>query len=124
MHEIIKNGLDYFKQTNIQLCIPEHDTLSINDGKKCVTFCTLDMIVQSDIENVHLFKILTMFSLFDLFIDLKLGIIFPSFKKKYENITPSNDSDIILKETFRLAKLIRNSFVHNRSLAKVRSGLY
>ncbi|MFW2174711.1 hypothetical protein ACG95N_14450 [Acinetobacter guillouiae] len=115
MHEIIKNGLDFLKQTNIKLYIPEHGSIVISEGKKHVTFCTTDTLSQSNIENIQLFKILTMFSLFDFFIDLRLSTTLPSFKRKYENLPSSNDSEIILKETFRLAKLIRNSFVHSIS---------
>ena len=116
MHAIIRNGFEFFNQTNIQLSIPQHGSISIHENKKQDSFCTVDHIGRADIENIPLFKTLTMFTLFDFFIDLQSpSTSGQSFKKKYENLPSSNDREIILKETFRLAKIIRNSLVHNLS---------
>lgn len=116
MHVIIENGLKFLKQTNFKLLIPEYATISIQDDKKIVNFCTEDKINQNNIEKIQLFKIITIFALFDFFIDLKSpNTLGKSFKAKYQNLPSSNDAEIILKQTFRLAKIIRNSFIHNLS---------
>ncbi|MDV8157607.1 hypothetical protein ACG907_12470 [Acinetobacter bereziniae] len=116
MHEIIENGLDFLKQTNFQFSIPQYSSINIENNKNIFNMCFEDKINQSNIEKIQLFKIIAMFALFDLFIDLKNpNTAGDSFKKKYENLPSSSDAEIILKETFRIAKIIRNASIHNLS---------
>lgn len=68
------------------------------------------------IENNIKLKLMVIFSIFDFYIDEKHPPISgESFAYKYKNLPSENDNELILKELFRLWKLIRNALTHQSS---------
>ncbi|MDT4329433.1 hypothetical protein ACQE3D_06340 [Methylomonas sp. MS20] len=68
------------------------------------------------IEQNQISKFIIMFSLLDAFIDEKHPHLEgKSFKQKYNDLPATNDYEKILKELFRVAKVLRNALVHNPS---------
>ena len=68
------------------------------------------------IESNQRAKFALMFSLFDFFIDSNNPSLEGySFSKKYKKLRFDNDYDLVLRELFRIAKVMRNSLIHNPS---------
>lgn len=75
------------------------------------------------IEQNQPIKFLMMFTLLDLHVDS----IFPqmegmSFAQKYKSLPAGDDYSVILRELYRVSKLIRNSLVHSPSRFKMVDG--
>lgn len=57
---------------------------------------------------------LIIFSLFDGYLDIENdALVGLSFKGKYDKSNHSSDIEIMIKETYRILRLIRNEVVHN-----------
>lgn len=75
------------------------------------------------IEQNQPMKFMMMFTLLDFYIDSNYQKLEgKSFAQKYKNLLPKNDSDLMFRELFRIAKVIRNSLVHNPSSFKISNG--
>lgn len=69
-------------------------------------------------------KFITFFSILDFFIDLKYpALAGKAFAKKYENLPSDNDYDLILKNIFRIMKIIRNVITHSVSSLTSENGV-
>lgn len=61
-------------------------------------------------------KCLLIFALFDCWIDSNFNDLEgDSYRKKYEKIPSDSENNLIIKEVFRLLKVLRNTVVHNPS---------
>ncbi|MBA1364894.1 hypothetical protein [Burkholderia gladioli] len=66
-------------------------------------------------QNPHL-KLVMMFSLLDFHVDtMHPGMEGKSYRQKYMDLPVSGDYDLMLRELFRVAKVMRNALVHNPS---------
>jgi len=75
------------------------------------------------IEQNQQMKFLMMFALFDLHIDSNHPQLEgKSFSQKYKSLPRENDYNLILRELYRVSKVIRNSLVHNPSSFKILNG--
>lgn len=75
------------------------------------------------IENNPKVKFLLIFSMFDFYIDSKYPELEgKSYSYKYKKLPDGDDFHLIIKELFRIAKLIRNSLVHMPSKFEFQQG--
>lgn len=72
--------------------------------------------------NINL-KLLIVFTLLDFYIDEKYpSICGRSYAQKYRKLPKKNESEIILKEVFRIWKMIRNALIHESSSLTFKDG--
>lgn len=68
-------------------------------------------------------KFMMIFSLLDFHVDtMHPGMEGKSYRQKYEDLPASGDYDLILRELFRVSKVIRNALVHNPSSFDIANG--
>lgn len=77
-----------------------------------VDYSPLPLGTRSDINLIPEAKLTMVFIVFDRFIDEKYGLVGQKFSEKYDNLGGDSSYDKILKELFRIAKLIRNVLIH------------
>jgi len=66
-------------------------------------------------QNQHM-KFMMIFALLDFYVDVTYpNMEGKSYSKKYKDLPSSGDFDLILRQLFRVAKLIRNALIHNPS---------
>ncbi|MDP3664140.1 MAG: hypothetical protein U1D41_08015 [Nitrosomonas sp.] len=101
-----------------------HVTFS-GDGSRTVHMSFQDIIgTRVSIEQNQPMKFMMMFTLLDFYIDSNhAGLEGNSFAHKYRNLPSEGDYDLMLRELFRIAKVIRNSLVHNPSSFRVHDGV-
>lgn len=95
------------------------------DGRRTVgyfSFCALG--TRTNIESNKHLKFLMIFSIFDAYVDsfysLPEGL---TFKLKYQSIQENSNLDTCTKHLYRLAKIVRNSLVHNPSKIDFTNGI-
>jgi len=87
-----------------------------------LSFCCMTG-TRVSIEQNQQMKFMMMFTLLDFYIDSNYpDLEGKSFAKKYKNLPSESDFDLMLRELFRIAKVIRNSLVHNPSSFKISDG--
>jgi len=75
------------------------------------------------IESNQSMKFMMLFSVLDFFVDTKYPELEgKTFSQKYRSLPTDNDYDLMLRELFRVAKVIRNALVHNPSSFKFNNG--
>ena len=75
------------------------------------------------IEQNQTMKFMMMFTVLDFYIDTKYpNLEGSSFSQKYKRIPHDNDNELMLREIFRVAKVLRNSLVHSPSSFEISSG--
>lgn len=96
-----------------------------SDGSSTVHMSFCDMIgTRVSIEQNQPMKFMMMFTLLDFYIDSNhVGLEGSSFAHKYRNLPSEGDYDLMLRELFRIAKVIRNSLVHKSSSFRVLDGV-
>lgn len=118
MNSFITHTLMMLEDMGMSIRYPDirHVTFS-DDGTSTVhmSFCCMTGNRVS-IEHNQQMKFMMIFTVLDFFIDTKYpeleGL---SFAQKYRQIPCDNDKELILRELYRVAKVIRNSIVHSPS---------
>lgn len=118
MNPYINHTLMMLEDMGMSVRYPEirHRTFG-DDGTSTLasSFCLL-VGKRVNIEQNQKMKFMMLFTVLDFYIDTKYPDLEGfSFSKKYKNIPSDNDIEIMLRELFRVAKVIRNSLVHNPS---------
>lgn len=68
-------------------------------------------------------KLLMVFTLLDFYIDEKHPLLCGrSYAQKYRKLPKKNESEVILKEIFRIWKMIRNALIHESSSLTLKNG--
>lgn len=118
MNSFIYHTLIMLEDMGMSVEYPEirHVTLA-DDGTNRVHISLVDMIGNRvSIEQNQVMKFMMMFTVLDFYIDSEYpeleGL---SFSQKYRSIHSDNDTGLMLRELFRIAKVIRNSLVHSPS---------
>lgn len=114
--EFMNKTKDYLKKSKLNLVFPETRYFKFEENKIPIFMDLTDelFICKSNLSENEIISNILVFSLLDSYIDAKYpNIIGLSFKKKYDKIQSKDDREVILKEIFRVMKLIRNSIVHN-----------
>jgi hypothetical protein len=87
------------------------------DGKSTVHMSFSSMVgTRVNIEQNQPMKFMIIFALLDFYVDTSHpGMEGLSFSQKYKHLPSHGDFELIFRQLFRMAKLIRNSLVHNSS---------
>jgi hypothetical protein len=94
------------------------------DGRSTLNMYASYMLgTRVNIENNPSMKLMMMFTVLDFFIDtIHPNLEGKSFAQKYKSLPFGCDYDLMLRELFRIAKVMRNSLVHNPSSLKFTNG--
>lgn len=93
-----------------------HVTFDSEGGRTLHGHISLVSGARVSIEQNQPIKFIILFTLLDYFIDITYpNLEGKSFSQKYKEIPANDDYQLMLRELFRVAKLIRNSLVHNPS---------
>ncbi|WP_405077634.1 hypothetical protein [Pectobacterium versatile] len=123
--DFIGSTLMLLEDAGLRLNRPDFTKIELyEDGKRCEKgdmSCRLGRRVH--IEHNPKAKFLLIFSMFDFYIDSKYPELEgKSYSHKYKKLPDENDFDLIIKELFRIAKVIRNSLVHTPSKFEFQQG--
>lgn len=121
----IINEINHFKNSDLKLCLPYFDQLEFQSDGPCRKHL---MYINNNINslkydfngNVH-----SIFSLLDKYILINNDNIYENYslRKKYIKLASSEDIEIIIKELYRLLKLMRNTVEHSPSkISKLKEG--
>lgn len=125
MSQFIHHMLMMLEDVGMSIRYPEirHVTLEEN-GKSTIHMSFVSRLgTRVSIEQNPQMKFMMIFALLDFHIDATHpGMEGKSYKKKYENLPAIGDFDLILRQLFRVAKVVRNALVHNPSAFSVSGG--
>ncbi|WP_459155598.1 hypothetical protein [Ralstonia pseudosolanacearum] len=100
---------------------PEIDWIT-QDGKRSSFLCSMQGRRVSIEQNPHM-KLMMIFALLDFHVDTTHpGMEGKSYRQKYEDLPSGGDYDLMLRELFRVAKVMRNALVHNPSSFGITNG--
>lgn len=117
MNPIIAHTLSLLEDAGLAVRYPEFRHLTQEPDEKYTLHFSFTATVRPHSarieENVPL-KLMLVFTVMDFYVDT----IYPhleglSYKQKYEHLPANDDYQLIFKQLFRLAKLIRNAMIHN-----------
>lgn len=130
LNNFISQTIKLLEKSNFSLRFPQICDTKIDGNYQSISFELVNYFTTIDIK----FNFLLISSISFLLIDTYLDTIYSqlegkSFKERYENIENINDIDIILKEIYRILKLIRlklirNATIHSRSAISVTNDIY
>lgn len=114
--ELIESSDINIRQTEIRPVVFEN----INgDYRSTVHMQMFSRYGRSQLSNNYILQITIMFTLLDALIDNKYPQLQgESFGSKYKNLKGNDDDGIILKQVFRIFKLLRNASVHSMNAIK------
>lgn len=118
MKSIVYHTLTMLEDVGMSINYPDirHVTFDDEGGSTLHCYASCMMGTRVSIEQNQPMKFIMIFTLLDYFIDATYPELEgKSFSQKYKAIPESNDYQLMLRELFRIAKLIRNSLVHNSS---------
>ena len=71
---------------------------------------------KTEIKNNEVLLVMLLFSMLDAYVDATYPTLEgESFAYKYRNLSSSNDTEIIIREVYRILKILRNASIHSRS---------
>ena len=125
MSMFIHHTLMMLEDAGMSIKYPEirHITLD-KDGKSTMhSYHSLMQGRRVSIEQNQQMKFLILFTLLDFHVDA----VYPDlegkgYREKYENLPAQGDYNLILRQLFRVAKVIRNALVHNQSSFAISDG--
>lgn len=118
INDFIKDTITLIKHCNFELLFPEILDIELKEnGAKNTTIRFMDSLrTPYPIKNNFLLVSNLLFSLIDAYIDtIYTNIEGKTLKKRYDMLNATNDIEIIIKETYRILKTIRNATVHCKS---------
>lgn len=118
MELFVYQTLTILEDIGMSIQYPDISHVSINDdGTNRVYSTFLSMIGNRiSIEQNQSMKFMMIFMLLDFYIDSNYPELEgKSFSQKYRTLPSNNDYNLIIRELYRVAKVIRNSLVHNFS---------
>lgn len=111
--ELLKRSDIIVRPTEIR---PVEFNYEENINSKTIHLSVHDYFGGADLANNFILQIMIMFSILDAYVDLKHPLLQgKSYRKKYKALPQNTDDEIILKEVFRLFKVLRNASVHSMS---------
>ena len=117
MHPFIEKTFVMLNELQINMQYPTYNPIHFN-GKYEIHEINdiMDFYTGSiSIEKIPQMKFLMFFTLIDFYIDINYQLEGKSFAQKYRKLPKNNDEQLILSQLYRIAKLIRNTLVHNPS---------
>lgn len=117
----VHHSLMILEDAGMSVGYPDVDWISEN-GVRSSFICDRQGRRVSIDQNPHM-KLMMLFSIIDFHVDSSNpGLEGSSFRKKYLNLPSNDDYDIMFRELFRLAKLMRNALVHSPSSLQFAGG--
>lgn len=112
----LKNTIDMLYRSDIRVHIPSFNKLELNVEKRTLFLEIEEFANQTRLEENLIFCSMIFFTL----IDTKIDIEYPylegdSFRRKYLKLPGTNDEEIIIREIYRILKIIRNATIHSRN---------
>ncbi len=118
MSSFIDDTLIMLEDVGISIRYPEiRSVVLMEDGRSetCMRSSVLSG-VRVSIEQNPKIKFMMIFSLLDFYVDSSYpNMEGKSYKRKYESLPVHGDFELIFRQLFRIAKVIRNTLVHNPS---------
>ncbi|UPG89495.1 hypothetical protein L2Y96_19175 [Luteibacter aegosomaticola] len=117
----IQHSLMLLEDAGMSVDYPEVDWIRANEARSLFATSRPGRRVLLE-QNQHM-KLMMVFSVLDFHID----VTYPdmegkSFRQKYKSIPSDDDYDLMFRELFRVAKVMRNSLVHNSSSFSIVDG--
>lgn len=110
----IHHSLMLLEDAGMSVGYPDIDW--ITQGGKQSSFISALQGRRVSIEQNQQLKLMMIFSLLDFHVDtMHPGMEGKSYRQKYMDLPVSGDYDLMLRELFRVAKMMRNALVHNPS---------
>lgn len=125
MSQFVHHTLTMLEDAGMSIRYPEirHFTLD-EHGQSTLHMSFSSMLGKRvSIEQNPQMKFLMIFALLDFYVDATYpGMEGMSYKKKYENLPVGGDFELILRQLFRVGKVIRNALVHKSSAFRIDDG--
>lgn len=116
INDFLKKTIDMLHTSDIKIHIPNFNKVELSGDKKTVFLELTDYIGQTRLEDNLIFSSMIFFTLVDTYVDIQYPYLEGySFKQKYLKLPKTNDKEIIIKETYRILKIIRNATIHSRN---------
>ncbi|MGZ2744485.1 hypothetical protein [Burkholderia stagnalis] len=125
MSQFIHHTLMLLEDVGMSVRYPEIRHVTLEEGGKITTHMSFSSVIGTrvSIEQNPQMKFMMIFALLDFHVDATHpGMEGKSYKKKYENLPVNGDFNLIIRQLFRVAKVIRNALVHNPSAFSVGAG--
>lgn len=125
MSQFIHHTLMMLEDVGMSIRYPEIRHVTLEEGGKSTVHMSLftRLGTRVSIEQNPQMKFMMIFALLDFHIDATHpDMEGKSYKKKYENLPATGDFDLILRQLFRVAKVVRNALVHKPSAFSVSEG--
>lgn len=125
MSMFIHHTLMMLEDAGMSIKYPEirHITLDENGNGKMHAHYSLIQGRRVSVEQNQQMKFLMLFTLLDFHVDASYPELEgKGYREKYENLPTQGDYNLILRQLFRVAKVIRNALVHNQSSCVLSEG--
>jgi len=122
VNEFIEKTIKMLQRSDIIIHMPEHRKIEFNDEHKTVYIEVSEVVGQTQLQDNLIFHLMVFFSIIDAFIDINYPHLEgQSFAKKYCDLQATNDIEIMIKETYRILKILRNASIHSKNAISVRN---
>jgi len=109
------------EDAGMSVAYPDIDWIT-HDGKRSSFISSMQGRRVSIEQNQHL-KLMMIFSILDFHVDaIHPGMEGKPYSQKYKDLPSTGDYDLMLRELFRVAKVMRNALVHNPSAFSIANG--
>lgn len=122
VNEFIEKTIKMLQRSDIIIHMPEHRKLEFNGELKTIYIEVSEVVGQTQLQDNLIFHLMVFFSIMDTFIDINYPHLEgQSFAKKYCDLQATNDIEIMIKETYRILKILRNASIHSKNAISVRN---
>lgn len=116
INDFIIKTIEFLKRSDVRFHLPEHREVELSNNTQTVNITCEESFNKNRLNDNLIIHSMIFFSLFDAYIDSENqqyeGL---SFRRKYDKLPCTTDYDIILKELYRILKVLRNTTVHSKS---------
>jgi len=110
LSEFIKQTSQLIKQSDIQLHVPM--IVKIGDDNNLFSFS--DSFSSASLSQNFLLNVFMFFGMLDAYVDSKYpSLVGGSYAQKLQQLPNTNLSESVLKDVYRIYKVIRNASIHN-----------
>lgn len=121
LNEFIQKTLDILKESDLPLRFSEIVDVELKNGKRTFHYISECSSGGTRIEDNLIFNIIIFFTLIDTFIDIKHPALEgESFAGKYRKILGSDDFTIMVREIYRILKILRNASIHSKNAIQLK----
>ena len=123
INNFIKQTIDMLFKSDIKIHIPSFNKVELNGEKRTLFLEVKEFVNQTKLEDNLIFCSMIFFTLIDTYIDIQYPYLEgDSFRKKYLKLPSTNDKEIIIREIYRILKIIRNATIHSRNSIELKDG--